>query len=497
MSDIRNTESQSIKKSLKTTSLFGGVQVFNILVQVIRNKFVALLIGPVGVGVVALYSATINLIKTCTDFSLQVSAVRDISIAHKSGDANGFSHKVTVFSRIVWFTGLLGLAVCLLGSPLWSKLTFGDYSYTLGFALLSVVLLLRQLQTGKTVILQGTEHYRYIAHSSVIGSVLGLVTTVPIYYFWKLDGIVAVLIISAASAYILAFYYTSKLKIKYSKVSTKQVLIEGKDMLRQGILLSVNALSSTLIFYILRVFITDKGGVAELGLYSASFAIINTYVGMVFQAMSQEYYPRISSLSNNEFEFNKSINNQIYLSLLLIGPLVAIFLTFSDQLLILLYSQKFTGATTLMALSMLGVILQAPSWCMGYAFLAKGDNKAFLIYETIAKTQKIVTDIAFYLLWGLTGLGLSFILSFLYYTLQCAVVCRKRYGLVITRTNMILIISNLILGSVVIASLMFLPLLSRICVGMIIVIISGIVSYKNLSEVVDIKAFVLKVLKKK
>ena len=41
----------SYKQSLKATSLFGGVQIFNILIQIIRSKFAAVLLGPEGMGV--------------------------------------------------------------------------------------------------------------------------------------------------------------------------------------------------------------------------------------------------------------------------------------------------------------------------------------------------------------------------------------------------------------------------------------------------------------
>ena len=326
---MNNNDNQDIKKSLKATSLFGGVQVFSILISIVRNKIVAVLIGPTGVGVVELYTSTVNLIKSFSDFSLQVSAVRDVSIAYKSGDVSNFIRTASVVSRIVWFTGLLGLIICLLGSPFWSKLAFDDYSYTWGFAALSIVLLLNQLERGNTILLQSTEHYKYLAFSGVIGNLIGLLTTLPIYLFLGLEGIIPVLIITAATAYILSYYYASKLKITKEKLSKSFVLKKGKLMLQQGFLISVNYLLSALIFYILRIFITDRGSVVELGLFSAGFAVVNTYVGLVFQAMAQEYYPRISALSSQNDKLNSAVNNQIYLSLLILGPIIFLFLFFS------------------------------------------------------------------------------------------------------------------------------------------------------------------------
>lgn len=483
-------DNQDIKKSIKATSLFGGVQVFSILVSIVRTKIVALLIGPVGVGIVELYNSTIKLITSFTDFSLNVSAVRDVAIAYKSQDEDRLSHIISILSKIVWGTGLLGTFVCLVASPLWSKLTFGNYEYTIGFAILSGTLLLTQLQNGKTVILQATERFKYLAYSGIIGNICGLLTAVPIYYIWGIDGVIAVLFLVALFPYIIVSYFSSKLDIKYENVKIPTVLKEGKTMLKQGFFLSVNFILSTLVFYVLRIFITNRGGIAEVGLYSSSFVIVNTYVGMIFTSMGQEYYPRISSLVENKAKFNDAINSQIYLSLLLLGPMIAFFLVFSNQLLTLLYSDKFVGASMLMALSMLGVVFQAPGWCLGFAFLAKGDNKAFFCFETIAKVFKLVFDLLFYYLWGLTGLGLSFLISFIYYMIQSTIVCRHRYGFRLSLNNIALVLAYFVIGVVILYLIINISLLYRIVIGMVFVAVMSYYSFCKLNTIVDITGFI-------
>ena len=430
-------ETSNIKKSLKVTSLFGGVQVLSILISIIRNKCIALLIGPVGVGFVELYNSTIRLIGTFTDFSIRVSAVRDVSVAYKSGNQQEFNRIAKVFSKLVWFTGLLGTIVCLLGAPLWSKFSFNDYSHTWQFAILSGILLLNQLQNGKSVILQGTENYRYLAYSGVIGNIVGLFTTLPIYYIWGVDGVIPVLLLTALTSFILTYYFARKIDINDFPMLNKEAMIEGKKMLKQGFLLSVNYIYSALLFYILRIFITNQGGVEELGLYSAGFMIVSTYVGLVFQSLSQEYYPRLSSLSLDIEKMRNAINDQIYFSILVLGPLIALFMTCSDFLLQLLYSSRFSGASLFMAVSMLGVLFQAPSFCMVYALLAKGDNRDYLIYETVSKTIKLFFDVGLYLMWGLTGLGIAFVISYIYYTIQSSYVCKKKYGYTMSKANIL------------------------------------------------------------
>ena len=76
----------SYRSIAKANTIFGGVQIFNIIIGIIRSKVVAVLLGPHGVGLMGLFQSTIDLVRAGTNCGLQTSAVRDVSIAHESGD---------------------------------------------------------------------------------------------------------------------------------------------------------------------------------------------------------------------------------------------------------------------------------------------------------------------------------------------------------------------------------------------------------------------------
>ena len=56
----------SYRGILKATSLFGGVKVYEILIEIIKSKFIALLLGPTGVGVQGLYTSGTQMISKCS-----------------------------------------------------------------------------------------------------------------------------------------------------------------------------------------------------------------------------------------------------------------------------------------------------------------------------------------------------------------------------------------------------------------------------------------------
>ncbi len=100
-------ETNSYRSIFKATSLFGGLQVYQILIGIIKSKFIAILLGPAGMGIMGLYQSTLDLIKSISAFGLEQSAVRDISEANGSGNTIRISRTISTVRRLVWLTGLL------------------------------------------------------------------------------------------------------------------------------------------------------------------------------------------------------------------------------------------------------------------------------------------------------------------------------------------------------------------------------------------------------
>jgi len=322
------SEQRSYRQIMKATSIFGGVQVIEILVQIIRSKAIAILLGPAGMGINSLLSSTIGLVQSLTNFGLQTSAVKNVAEANGTGDVTRVAVIITVLRRWVWITGLLGTILTLILSPWLSKITFGNREYTLAFIWISVSLLFNQLSSGQLVILQGLRKIRYLANANLTGAFLGLFVSIPMYYLWGVDGIVPAIIAMSLVNMLRTWYFARKIKLEKVEVTRKTTLVEGKQMLIMGFLLSMSGLMTTGAAYILRIFISNTGGVDQVGLYSAGFAIINTYVGMVFTAMGTDYYPRLSAVAGDDTKQTQTITQQAEIPLLILAPILVVFMVF-------------------------------------------------------------------------------------------------------------------------------------------------------------------------
>lgn len=438
LKDIPNNkstnETSSYRSIFKATSLFGGVQVYQILIGVIKSKFVALLLGPAGMGIQGLYQSTLDLIKSVTAFGLEQSAVRDISEANGSDDTERIGRTVATVRRLVWLTGTLGLILALLLSPVLSNLTFGNNDYTWGFAILSVTLLINQICAGQRVLLQGMRRLKDLAKATAIGSTVGLIFSIPIYYWIGVKGIVPTMVLTSITALLLSWLYSRKIKIEEPRISTSVAISNGRSMIRMGIAMSVSGILVTLFAYILRWFIRTEGGVEEVGLFTAGFVIMNTYVGMVFTAMGTDYYPRLASVNKDNKRCCDIINQQGEIAILILAPLVASCIIFMPFILWLIYSERFLSANDFILIAVMGTLFKAASWVISYVFLAKAESRLFIINETVTNVYGLLFNLIGYKYGGLTGLGISFAAKYFVYLIQVYVIANKRYHFVFSKS---------------------------------------------------------------
>ena len=264
---MTNNKQDSYRSIMKATSLFGGVQVYQILISLIKSKLVAVIIGPEGLGIMSLYQNGLSLIQSVSSMGLSTSAVRDVSKANNDGDSSRISYIVAVVRKLVRYTGLIGLLLVLFLSPILSKISFGNYDYAIPYALLSVTLLIDQLCVGQKVVLQGMRRLGYLAKSMAIGSTLGLIVSIPLYYFIGVKGIVPTLILNSVTAFVLSSFFASKLNIEKVTVGLALALKEGSQMMKMGLSMSLTNIVGYITAYAMSWFIRSIGELKRSGFF--------------------------------------------------------------------------------------------------------------------------------------------------------------------------------------------------------------------------------------
>lgn len=480
----------------KATSLFGGVQVINIIIAVIRSKFVAVFLGPTGMGIAGLLISTTDFLARLTNLGLGTSSVKNVAEAASTNDDLRVSVVITVLRRLVWFTGLAGLVITAVLSPVLSQITFGNKDYSAAFVWISVTLLFQQLTSGQLVVLQGLRRLDSLAKANLLGSIIGLAVIIPIYYFFRIDGIVPAIILVSFISLALSWFYSRKVAIKSIKISTRETLFEGRDMVKMGILLSLSGLISLGVAYVIRIYISNTGGVEQVGLYSAGFAIINTYVGMIFTAMGTDYYPRLSSVASNNMKAKEMINQQGEIAILILAPILTVFLIFINWVIILLYSEKFIAVNEMIQWAALGMYFKAISWSIAYVFLAKGAARLFFWNELIANLLMLGLNIVGYRIAGLEGLGISFLVGYLLYLIQVYIIASTKFSFRFSKDFYMVACIQIVLGIICFGTMRFLDSPWNYILGCLVIIISSVYSVRELERRIGFKEIIQKLLDK-
>lgn len=425
---VTQEDRKGYRGNFVTTLLFSGVQFYQIVIRIVRSKFVAMFIGPEGMGITSLLHSTTDLISATTNLGLSTSSVKTVAEAHSSGDQKKIAITVTVLRRLVLLTGLLGMLICAALAPVWSQQSFGNGDYTWSFVFVSLVILADQLNKGEIALLQGLQQKKYLARANVIGQTIGLLVTVPLYYFFGLKAIVWVLVYFSILTFFISKYYTHKIHVESVQVSWKQTFSVGAEMIRLGFFLSLQFLLAQAVLYFVRNYVSRTGGVEEVGLYSAGTTIVNMYLGLVFTAMATGYYPQLAATKSN-VELKDAVKKQAEISLLLLAPIVVAFIVFIKPVILLLYSDKFMPIEYMLYWAMGATLLKALGWAISYTILAKAKPSYYFYNELFAKFYTFPLSIFGYKFMGLTGFGIAILLGYAIYLIQVLIVVRKLFGI--------------------------------------------------------------------
>lgn len=492
-----DSQSSSYRGIFKATSLFGGVQVYQILIEIIKSKFIAVLLGPLGVGIQGLYTSGIQMIQQISSLGLSSSAVRNIAEANGSGEVKAINKTVTALRRLVWVTGIIGMVAVIAFSSILSESSFGDHLHVWGFIALSITLLLTQISAGQKVILQGTRKYKHLAKCATYGVTLGLFISIPLYYLWGIKAIVPNLIINSLTLLLLSWHYSRKVKIEPVKMSFKETFNIGKGMMTMGVAMCISQFLSTASAFALRSCIRMWGSVDEVGLYTAGFLLMTQYTGLVFSAMATDFYPRLAAVNTDNEKCRLIMNQQGEIGLLLIAPLLVLCIVYIPVVVVILYSDKFLAVDSYIVWCSVGMAFKMVSWAISYVFIAKAESRLFMYNEMAVGVYTLLLSLLGYKLAGLQGLGIAFMLSYILYVLQVYTIAHQKYSFTFSSALIKIFLVQLSLICISLLFVFTLPSLFKYIVGTVVFIASLSYSIYELNKRLDLTSFINKKLLKK
>lgn len=437
---------------IKALGIFGSLEALKMLCSVVRTKLVAIWIGAVGVGVITLYSATTEMIRTIASLNLRQSSIPAIASADEV-DKPHLCRSVELLGVII---GLAATILVAILSPLLSYATFGDYDHTWGFALLAPTFFAASVTDARQSIFQGLDRLRTLALASFYAVLAATVVALPLFYFFRMAAIVPVLIVFPFFTLIFT-YITPGSRVKHPPHDHELFKATVKTLVKLGSSLTFGVAIGFAADYLLRIYITREGGVDEVGIFQAGNTIVKSYVGIIFTALTMEFFPRISATINDENKTSEIINHEVSLMLKILIPVVLVLIFFGDIAVKLLYSSDFLATVPYISVAIIATFLRLVSWCFSYIIIAKGNGKIYIATESISAVSLLVFSY-FGWRWGsFEGLGWAYLGQFVMFTAATWGFCHFRYHIRIKRRVWLLTFGACALAFAVLWGSIYLP----------------------------------------
>lgn len=428
----KNSDANSYRSIFRSISAFGGVQVFNIFVSLLRGKFVALFLGPEGMGISAVFASSTAAVQQICSLGVNQAVVKEVASAKDK--PGGAGKVIKVCARLLLATALLGGIACVLLSPLLSRLAFGDSSHTWSYVWLGLFVALSIAGGGYLAMLQGLGEVKRLSKASLVGGCSGLLFGVPLYWLFGVGGIVPAMIVLAFSTFL--FYYISfrASRRDCAPLAGETMTAEdGSNLARRlvslGMVLLVGGLVGTVTQYAIVLYVKTFGSSETLGFYQAANSITNQYIGIVFSALAMDYFPRLSAVGDDRGGLNTVVNRQIEMVVLVAVPILVCLILTAPLVIRILLTDEFMPVAPLMRWLGLGMMFQAVGFPFGYIFVARGDRRLYFWIECVwCNLLWLACSVGGFHFLGLTGLGVSLVVRNMIDIAVYSVICRRRYG---------------------------------------------------------------------
>ena len=430
---------------ISVSSLFGGLQIFLILIGAIKGKIIAIYIGSEGIGQLALFSSILEIVNLVCTLGLGYSATRLVSKAHEENSSYEIRKILSIVSKILLLSSFVGIALLILFSKKISLVFFGNDTLFKSIIFLSITVFFTVFLNRNNLFLQSFNEFKNLAKSNLIGAFFGLIGAFVFYYYFGINGIVPSIIFTSISVFLSSSFFFKKLKIKPIRISLKSAITEGGPMIKLGLVMVLASIVGSIVKNFLNIFITNFGGISDLGFYNAGHTIALSYVGMIFTAMSYEYFPRLSRISEDNNKVRIAVNQQSEIIFLTLLPILVVLICFTELIINVFLTSEFFVIINFIRILSFSILINAAAFTISYIPIVKGDKKIFFLFNSLFPGIAAMTlsSIGFYF-GNLTGLAIGICLvSIIHFSLMF-MVCKKLYEFNVTKKFISFFVVNLI-----------------------------------------------------
>ena len=191
------------------------------------------------------------------------------------------------------------------------------------------------------------------------------------------------------------------------------------------------------------------------------------------------------------------VRQQSETAVLILTPLLSLLIVMMPIVIRVLYTLEFMPMLMFTNLTILGIHFKTLSWAMGYIYLAKGHGRLFLTLEIISGSVILGLNLLCYHVYGLNGLGISFIISYAFAILIQFFVLKWKYQISFPAHLYLKMIFTYTFVLLAFATSYIDNVLYRYVAGGLVLGLATLYSVIKLNQLMDLKSFIMEKIKRK
>ncbi len=411
---------------LKATLVLGSGSAISLIAGFLSNKVYAVLVGPEGLGLIGLFQSALAIASIAAGLGLSSGLVRFGASYAREGDVRIVALRQAAW-QIYWAVLMLLIVLFFAFSPWIAEHLLADSpTWSAGLLLLVVALSLAAgIQIG---LLNAFHRVSLLAKVTAFSSVLGAVWGIGLVWLFKESALPWVILGVPLGQFIFSRRFMANLAVPLAKVDPFELRVARRQLLRFGVPFTGSQLAGSAVQLGMPFLVLHQLGQQEVGYYRAAALFSTAYIGFLLNALGQDFYPRLSALRGQRGAFYDTLDTQQRFVLLLGSPLVVFSLAFAPMVISLLFSPQFMPTASILQWQLLGDLFRFLSWTLGYAVLAALPSYFYLVTELLGGACLFVFSLWGMNRWGIAGLGVAWLLTYLSYLFITGIVIGLALG---------------------------------------------------------------------
>lgn len=364
-----------------TTTVFWSAlaTIIRLATGFVSVKFVAVKIGPLGVGLVGQFGNFSQIIMT-----LALGGVSSGLIKFTSQFKDNTEELYQIWRTIIWISGvmIIIISVFMILFHNWLALVFlHDKKFGIVFIIFAFSLIFFVANSLMLNILNGLHQIQKFNLLNSLNSVLALGVTLALVNYLHLIGAILSLVTSQAVTFFVIIFFVARSDwFKPKAFFGKFNLYYFKQ------LMGFTAMSITSICVIptsqmfVRTYLANHSSWEIAGCWQGVQKISDSYLMVVYTALGTYFLPKLSSLSDTKLIHQEIINGYLKIMPFVLISALSIYI-FRNLIINLLFSHDFFAMRTMFFWQLLGDCFKIASYMLAYLLLAKAKTRLFIFSE--------------------------------------------------------------------------------------------------------------------